>query len=74
MGKNITVTVRAGARKNSVEIFGEGYKVWTTEAPEKGKANEAVRELLAEYLKVGKSKLSLVRGASSKKKIFELAD
>jgi len=67
----ISVTVHAGARRRSVENVGEtSFKVHTTTAPEKGKANEDVITLLAEHLGIRKSAISLERGTTSKKKVF----
>lgn len=68
----ISVFVKAGSRKNSVEKDAFGFKVHTTQAPEKGMANEAVIDLLAEYFHVPKSRVQLVRGSRASKKIFEI--
>jgi uncharacterized protein YggU (UPF0235/DUF167 family) len=40
--------------------------------PEDGRANKAVSELLAEALGVAKTRLTLVRGATSREKVFRL--
>ena len=42
-------------------------------APEHGKANEAVLELLAETLEVPRASVTLVSGGGSRNKIVELA-
>ena len=42
-------------------------------APERGKANDAVLELLAETLAVPRASVTLVSGGSSRNKIVELA-
>jgi uncharacterized protein YggU (UPF0235/DUF167 family) len=42
-------------------------------APERGRANEAVLELLAETLSLPRASVSLVSGSSSRDKIVELA-
>jgi uncharacterized protein YggU (UPF0235/DUF167 family) len=41
-----------------------------TAAPEKGKANKAVAEVLAELLQVAKSAVELLSGATSSQKRF----
>jgi uncharacterized protein YggU (UPF0235/DUF167 family) len=41
--------------------------------PERGKANEAVRALLAEILAVPRSSVTIVSGGGSRDKIVELA-
>ncbi|HIC09134.1 MAG TPA: DUF167 domain-containing protein, partial [Aquificales bacterium] len=40
--------------------------------PEKGRANERIAELLAEYFDIPKSRVRLVRGETSKEKVFEI--
>jgi len=50
------------------------YKVWVKEAPVDGKANEAIAKALAKYFDVSKSQVSLVSGATSKNKVFEIND
>jgi uncharacterized protein YggU (UPF0235/DUF167 family) len=44
--------------------------IYVSAAPEDGKANEAVRAALAQYLDVGVSRIALVRGAKSRHKEF----
>ena len=46
--------------------------VWVSQPPLEGKANMAVIESLAQYLKVKKSALMLVSGDKSKNKVFEV--
>lgn len=48
------------------------FIVRVKEAPEGGKANEAVVRVLARHLDVAQSRLSLVRGGSGKQKVLEL--
>jgi len=48
------------------------FVVFVKELPIKGKANEAIIKVLAEYFKVSKSAIKLVSGFSSKNKIFEV--
>lgn len=67
----IIVKVKAGARKNEVKkIDKEEYEVSTTAQPEKGKANKAVIDLLAEYLGIAKSRICIVAGHSARSKII----
>ncbi|MBN2585095.1 DUF167 domain-containing protein [Patescibacteria group bacterium] len=60
------------AKQNKVEATPEGYRIRVTVAPEDGKANEAVIKLLAKHLGVAKSKLRVVKGATSRDKLIEL--
>jgi uncharacterized protein YggU (UPF0235/DUF167 family) len=69
----VRVTVRAGARSRGIEQMPDGsLRIKTTVAPEKGRANEDVVDMLADHYKVGKSCVRLVRGASSRRKEFEI--
>jgi uncharacterized protein YggU (UPF0235/DUF167 family) len=49
-----------------------GYKVYCTKVAAEGRANAQVIELLAEYLKIKKYRLSIVRGAAGRTKIVEI--
>lgn len=65
------MTPRAG--KNEVLKISEGeYKVKVTAPPEKGKANEAVVNLLADFLGVPKSSVSIIGGKSTRVKLIEI--
>jgi len=68
----ITVTAHPNSKKPRVEkdLFG-GLHVYVNQPPLEGKANQAVIQSLAEYFKVSKSKIKLVRGSKSKMKTFE---
>jgi hypothetical protein len=67
--------VRVHARASRSAIVGwEGgtLRVAVTEAPEAGRANRAVTELLARTLGVAPSSLALVRGATARDKFFRV--
>ncbi|MBO9498374.1 MAG: DUF167 domain-containing protein [Novosphingobium sp.] len=69
----LAVKVTPGARVEVLEIA-EGRLVAKVRAkPKDGEANEAVRNLLARALAVGASRLTLLRGATSREKLFGLA-
>ncbi len=46
--------------------------VYVRSPPEKGRANEEAREILAEYFGVSKSRVRLVKGQRSREKVFEV--
>ena len=71
-GTEITVRVTPKASRNAVEVDGGTIRVRVTAPPEDGKANEAVRKLLAKALGVAKTRLTLVRGATSREKVFRI--
>jgi len=67
------VRVQPKARANAVKGWhGAALRVSVTAAPEDGKANRAVIELLAETFDVAPSSIDLVRGAASRDKWFRL--
>jgi uncharacterized protein YggU (UPF0235/DUF167 family) len=69
----IVVLAKPNAKVEKVEQIENGYKVWTKAPATEGKANAAITKLLAAYLKVPRSSISLVSGAKGKKKLFELS-
>jgi uncharacterized protein (TIGR00251 family) len=67
------VRVQPKARANAVKGWhGAALRVSVTAAPEEGKANRAVIDLLAETFDVAPSSINLVRGAASRDKWFRL--
>ena len=71
-GSEIAVRVTPKASRNAVEQTADGLRALVTAVPEDGKANKAVIKLLAHGLGVAKSRLTLVRGASSRDKVFRI--
>ena len=70
-GVVLLVRAQAGARKNAVIGVRQGMlRVAVTEAPEKGKANRAIVEVLSDALGVPKSSIKLVAGETSPRKRF----
>ena len=69
------VRVQPRSSKAGVEPAGEGtYRVRVHSAPEDGKANAEVIELLAAHLGVPRSRVRIVRGAASRNKVIEIED
>lgn len=71
-GTTIAIRVTPNARRAGVELVGGQIRVTVTETPEAGKATEAARAALAKALGVAKTRLSLIRGAPSRDKLFRL--
>jgi len=65
----ITVSTKPGAKKTRVigEVAGE-LKIEVTAPPVEGKANKAVIKLVAEWLDIARSRVSIVSGETSRKK------
>lgn len=70
-GTRIEVRATPNAGRNAVED-GDPVRVWVTKPPADGKANVAVRKLLAKALGVAPSRLTLLRGESARDKVFML--
>jgi uncharacterized protein (TIGR00251 family) len=73
-GVILPVLAHAGARQNA--ILGEragALRVAVTAPPEHGKANEAIRSVLAEILGCKPKQVTLVFGATSRQKRFLIA-
>jgi len=70
-GSVLPVRAHAGARRNEVAGEHDGMlRVSVTQAPEKGKANKAIAELLAHRLGVRKRCVELLSGETSVQKRF----
>ena len=73
-GTEIAVRAHPRASRNAVVTDGAAIRVYVTVAPEGGKANEAVRKLLAAELGLAKTRLVLIRGETSREKVFRVAE
>ena len=79
----IFVKAKAGSKENKIippkatlwameDKGDEFYIVSVKEKPVQGRANTAICKVLAEHFKVSPSQVTLVSGASSKRKVFEI--
>jgi uncharacterized protein (TIGR00251 family) len=69
----LTLRVSPGAaRSEVVGRHGDGWKLRVVAAPERGRANASVVELLAESLHLSRPDVRIVGGASSRDKTVEL--
>ena len=65
----LSVRVQPRARNNEVlDVVNGQLRIRTTATPADGKANQAVIKLLAKYLHVAPSRISIVRGKSHRDK------
>ncbi|MEX2684426.1 MAG: DUF167 domain-containing protein [Candidatus Sigynarchaeota archaeon] len=71
---DITVIAHPGSRKDAIAIDDDGTTlvIHVTAPPEKGKANKAIMKLLARYLGIGPSNISILRGSTSSTKILRV--
>ena len=69
----LRLRVAAGARRNElVGRHGDGWKVRVTAAPEGGRANEAVLDLLACSLGIPRRSLTIVSGLTAPEKVVQM--
>jgi uncharacterized protein (TIGR00251 family) len=74
-GVILPVRAHAGARRNAIIGAHNGaLKIAVTQAPEKGKANKAIAEVLCKSLGLRRAQLELISGATSPQKRFLLRD
>jgi uncharacterized protein (TIGR00251 family) len=68
-GCSVAVRVQPGARKNGVTgVHAGAVKISLTTPPTDGRANEALIALLAELLRVPRTRISLVSGITNRTK------
>ncbi|MDR0967616.1 MAG: DUF167 domain-containing protein [Rickettsiales bacterium] len=68
MQTNVRIT--PNARQNKIAL----PRIWTTATPSDGAANDAVIKMLAKHFGVPKSKIRIIRGATSRDKVIEIDD
>lgn len=71
-GTEISVRVTPKASRNAIETKDGQIRIYVTTVPEGGKATAAVQKLLAKAMGVAKTRLTLIRGTSSRDKVFRL--
>ncbi|MEQ1561152.1 MAG: DUF167 domain-containing protein [Nitrospira sp.] len=80
----IYVKAKAGSKENKItppplkliktDTEPEYYVVSVKEEPKEGKANDAIARLLAKHFSVTLSQVRLLRGSTSKIKVFDILD
>jgi uncharacterized protein len=69
----VEVTVSPGAASSElVGRHGAGWKARIAAPPERGKANRALEELLADVLEVRRDRVSVVAGRAARRKVVEV--
>ena len=69
----IFVKVKSRAKQEKIEkIDDTNFKVWVKEPPEKGRANRAVLEILADYFDTSQLNVKIISGNTSRLKIIEV--
>ena len=70
----INVRVIPRARVQKIVADGDTIRVYTNAAPTDGAANAAVIKMLSKHFDVPKSRISIVRGATSHDKVVSVSD
>lgn len=68
----LAVRVTPGARLESLNIAGGVVVAKVRDKPVDGKANDAVRDILARALDIPPSRIEMLRGATSREKLFRI--
>lgn len=71
----VKISVKAHPKSSKIHVAqldDSHYEVWVREAPDKGKANDAIIKALSEHLKIARSKISVCAGLTSRNKIIEI--
>jgi uncharacterized protein YggU (UPF0235/DUF167 family) len=68
----LAVRVTPGAKTEGLAIENGALSAKVRAKPEDGKANDAVRSLLAAALSLAPSRVDLLRGATSREKLFRV--
>lgn len=72
-GVILSVRAQPGAKRNAITgVHNGALRVSVTAAPDKGKANDAIINVLAESFQLAKSSITLLGGATSRQKTFLL--
>lgn len=73
-GSTLSLYIQPGASRSEISgLHGERLKVKIKAAPRDGEANEALIEFFAEILGIGKSKVEIIQGESSRQKVIWVA-
>ncbi|MBR3147988.1 MAG: DUF167 domain-containing protein [Alphaproteobacteria bacterium] len=72
LSKIFNVRVTPHAKQNKIVETDGVLRVYTTVAPENGRANSAVVELLSEYFNVPKSRIKILKGLTGRDKVVAI--
>ena len=70
--KTFNIRVTPHAKQNKVVESDGVLRVYTTVAPENGRANGAVVELLSKYFDIPKSRIKILKGLTGRDKVFTI--
>ncbi|PIT97318.1 hypothetical protein COT77_02130 [Candidatus Berkelbacteria bacterium CG10_big_fil_rev_8_21_14_0_10_41_12] len=68
----ISISVKTNAKNSSIEqISKTHFKIHIKSPPAEGKANGEIIKILSKYLKIPKSRISIIHGTRSREKIVD---
>jgi hypothetical protein len=70
----IPIIVKTNAKQDQIEKTDNGFNIRVQAAPVDNKANIAVVKLLSKYLDIPKSRITIVAGLKSKRKLIEIKE
>jgi len=62
------------ARKTKVQSLPEGLKVYLNSPALQGRANKELIEILAQYYKVKKRNIAIIKGQKQKNKVVQISE
>ena len=69
----VWVVIKPGARMNQVEKLSDGsLRISVTARAAAGEANEALRHLLADHFNIPVSRIVIIRGKKSRRKLLSI--
>ncbi len=68
----INVKVFPNSKNKKIVKNGDEIKVYLKSKPERGKANRELIDVLSKYFKVEKSKIRIIKGEKSRRKVVEV--
>lgn len=72
MAVDIIIHVQPKSSQAKIVLEGGAFRVWVNAPPVEGAANDEVVKLFSKALKVAKSKISIIRGESSREKTLRI--
>ena len=70
LSKTFNIRVTPHSKQNKVVESDGVLRIYTTVAPENGRANTAVIELLSDYFDVPKSRIKILKGLTGRDKVI----
>ena len=71
---NIKVRVIPRAKKSKIETFDEGLKVYVNSPATEGRANKELINMLAQYYKVRKCNITIIKGHKQRNKLIQISE